>query len=235
MEKIQKKYIFSKSSQIEVIDLREDSLLEEKRKTFLRLLEEEKVPFRKSSKILIFNSLIKCEKDTKENYKQEQREVHVEQEEEIINTDAELVSEIKYENLYDLTLKIEEGVYEFFNEESTKYLKHVKSIVMNLQNNKVFMKDVLSGKLTGSQIGSMNPKDFASVEAKQRRQKLEEDAFKSRRSDWNRLQNQNLQGFYRCGKCKTNKTTYYQVQIRRADEPMTPFVTCLECNNSWKF
>lgn len=28
-------------------------------------------------------------------------------------------------------------------------------------------------------------------------------------------------GLYRCGRCKTNKTTYTQAQIRRADEPMT--------------
>lgn len=42
-------------------------------------------------------------------------------------------------------------------------------------------------------------------------------------------------GFFKCGKCKTYKTTYTQVQTRSADEPMTTFVTCLNCNNVWKF
>lgn len=42
-------------------------------------------------------------------------------------------------------------------------------------------------------------------------------------------------GFFKCGKCKTYKTTYTQAQTRSADEPMTTFVTCLNCNRVWKF
>ena len=41
-------------------------------------------------------------------------------------------------------------------------------------------------------------------------------------------------GFFKCGKCKSMKTTYTQAQTRSADEPMTTFVTCLNCNNRWK-
>ena len=39
---------------------------------------------------------------------------------------------------------------------------------------------------------------------------------------------------YRCGKCKERKCTYYQLQTRSADEPMTTFVTCINCGNRWK-
>lgn len=42
-------------------------------------------------------------------------------------------------------------------------------------------------------------------------------------------------GLFTCGKCRKNKTTYYQVQTRSADEPMTTFVTCMNCNHRWKF
>jgi transcription elongation factor S-II len=42
-------------------------------------------------------------------------------------------------------------------------------------------------------------------------------------------------GMFKCGKCKSMKTTYYQMQTRSADEPMTTFVTCRNCNNRWKF
>lgn len=42
-------------------------------------------------------------------------------------------------------------------------------------------------------------------------------------------------GFFKCGKCKSMKTTYTQAQTRSADEPMTTFVTCLNCCNRWKF
>jgi DNA-directed RNA polymerase subunit M/transcription elongation factor TFIIS len=44
-------------------------------------------------------------------------------------------------------------------------------------------------------------------------------------------------GLFKCGKCKTYKTTYYQLQIRSADEPASTFVSCLNpmCGNRWKF
>ncbi|KNC46881.1 transcription elongation factor S-II [Thecamonas trahens ATCC 50062] len=39
---------------------------------------------------------------------------------------------------------------------------------------------------------------------------------------------------FKCGKCKERKCTYYQLQTRSADEPMTVFVTCTNCGNKWR-
>ena len=39
---------------------------------------------------------------------------------------------------------------------------------------------------------------------------------------------------FTCGKCKSKACTYYQLQTRSADEPMTTFVTCTQCGNRWK-
>jgi transcription elongation factor S-II len=39
---------------------------------------------------------------------------------------------------------------------------------------------------------------------------------------------------FTCYKCKTNKCKYYKLQTRSADEPMTTFVTCVNCGNRWK-
>jgi len=39
---------------------------------------------------------------------------------------------------------------------------------------------------------------------------------------------------FTCWKCKSKKCTYYQLQTRSADEPMTTFVTCLSCGCRWK-
>ena len=39
---------------------------------------------------------------------------------------------------------------------------------------------------------------------------------------------------YKCRKCHLNKTTHYQLQTRSADEPMTTFVTCLNCAARWR-
>ena len=39
-----------------------------------------------------------------------------------------------------------------------------------------------------------------------------------------------------CSRCKRKtKCDYYQMQTRSADEPMTTFITCLECDKKWKF
>jgi DNA-directed RNA polymerase subunit M/transcription elongation factor TFIIS len=39
---------------------------------------------------------------------------------------------------------------------------------------------------------------------------------------------------FQCRKCKSKKCTYYQLQTRSADEPMTTFVTCLNCGQRWR-
>jgi len=39
---------------------------------------------------------------------------------------------------------------------------------------------------------------------------------------------------YTCGRCHKNECTYYQLQTRSADEPMTTFVTCLNCGKRWR-
>lgn len=39
---------------------------------------------------------------------------------------------------------------------------------------------------------------------------------------------------FKCGKCHHRKTTYYQLQTRSADEPMTTFVTCVNCGHKWR-
>jgi transcription elongation factor S-II len=42
--------------------------------------------------------------------------------------------------------------------------------------------------------------------------------------------------FLHCSSCKKKtRCDFYQLQTRSADEPMTTFVTCLECDKKWKF
>jgi hypothetical protein len=43
------------------------------------------------------------------------------------------------------------------------------------------------------------------------------------------------EGLLKCGKCKSLKTTYYQLQTRSADEPVTTYATCKACGHKWKF
>ena len=39
---------------------------------------------------------------------------------------------------------------------------------------------------------------------------------------------------YTCRKCGSKKCSYYQLQTRSADEPMTTYVTCIDCGTRWK-
>ena len=49
-----------------------------------------------------------------------------------------------------------------------------------------------------------------------------------------RAKEQDYNGLFKCRKCKTTKTSYYQMQTRSADEPMTTYVTCRNCGLKWK-
>lgn len=39
---------------------------------------------------------------------------------------------------------------------------------------------------------------------------------------------------FRCGKCKKNECVYQELQLRSCDEPVTLFITCLNCGNRWR-
>jgi len=40
---------------------------------------------------------------------------------------------------------------------------------------------------------------------------------------------------FECPRCHKNKTIYLQIQLRSSDEPMTNFITCMNCGNKWQF
>lgn len=39
---------------------------------------------------------------------------------------------------------------------------------------------------------------------------------------------------YKCNRCGKRECTYYQLQTRSADEPMTTFISCLNCGKRWR-
>lgn len=39
---------------------------------------------------------------------------------------------------------------------------------------------------------------------------------------------------FMCSKCKKRECSYYELQVRSADESMTIFITCLNCAHRWR-
>ena len=43
-----------------------------------------------------------------------------------------------------------------------------------------------------------------------------------------------MTNMFKCGKCKKRECTFTEVQLRSSDEPMTLFIRCINCGNSWR-
>ena len=85
---------------------------------------------------------------------------------------------------------------------------------------------------------TMTPEDFANTSEVDRRPERWTDLLKEiaerDKARYSRKTTANTEMY--CSGCrKKTKCDYYQMQTRSADEPMTTFVTCLECDKRWKF
>ncbi len=114
------------------------------------------------------------------------------------------------------------------------YLKIFRRVIFNIKNKKnpKLTEKILNCDIPGYQLAFMShrelfPEKWAKIDVEQKK-----------RWEW-KMSGQSVDempdGFFCCGKCKKQKTTYYQLQTRSADEPMTTFVTCHTCGHRWKF
>jgi len=99
----------------------------------------------------------------------------------------------------------------------------VPQLVCRLQR-----KELESTKLAWYSPEVLDPNGlYSQAMFKRKKNELEMETANSKRDE-------DYTGMFKCGKCKSKKTTYYQMQTRSADEPMTTYVTCLGCSNRWK-
>ncbi|KAG2225927.1 hypothetical protein INT45_006623 [Circinella minor] len=129
---------------------------------------------------------------------------------------------------------IENAVYIDFGGVNDGYKNKVRSLALNLKNkgNPGLRESVVSGELPVVKLCTMSVEDMASEESKARDRKLAEEALFNARGAGSAQAETDM---FICGKCKGRKCTYFQMQTRSADEPMTTFVTCVICGNHWKF
>ena len=138
-------------------------------------------------------------------------------------------------NAMNKSLEIEKKVFDTISEK-TKYINRCKAIVSNLKDpdNEEFRINILSGKLSPEVLAKMEVTEMASNKKKYERTQMEEEAFSAMRSDWNQKHALVSEGMYTCGKCKGKRTTTQEIQMRSADEPMSIFITCVDCGHQWR-
>ena len=108
------------------------------------------------------------------------------------------------------------------------YLDRLRSIYINLKNTEI-LEQIKNGTIQAHVVAFMSHQEMRPDKWKEL---IEDKIIK----DKNKFET-NVEAStdtFTCRKCKSNKCTYYQMQTRSADEPMTTFVTCIECGNRWK-
>ncbi|KAK1442931.1 transcription factor S-II zinc finger domain-containing protein [Babesia gibsoni] len=144
-----------------------------------------------------------------------------------------------------LVYDIESGLFDNFLLNSTtqkEYTQKLKSIAFNLKDpkNTTFRNKIYKGEIEATSVATMESAEMASDEKKMERNNILQESLEACQSDWavkNILMSKDgkKKGQFKCFKCGSSDTVYYQMQTRSSDEPMTTFVTCLQCNNRWKF
>ena len=144
----------------------------------------------------------------------------------------------------NIASNLEKGVYNYSLEYAHKmnvvkqwsnqyfvqiYADRLRSIFLNLKKNgdllrKLQDKEIKAHRLAFMTHQEMNPESWKElIELKEIRDKNKYNPVLEASTDE-----------FTCRRCKSNQCTYYQMQTRSADEPMTTFVSCINCGSKWK-
>ena len=114
------------------------------------------------------------------------------------------------------------------------YLLKIRSIYSNINKNSyikniTFLDRIKSGEIDIKKIANLSVHDIFPdnwkyiMEVQSKRDKIKYE-----------LKPEAMTDTFKCNRCGSRETSYYEVQTRSADEPMTQFITCLNCNARWK-
>lgn len=154
--------------------------------------------------------------------------------------DREMATALELEILHfvnDLSIKecieVDWGNRVFWNmyrNKSISLYENLKGMDSYIENQEDWLSKVKSKELSVSDFVDMNSIDMCPARWKATIDNIIENEKKLY------SKNDAASIFLWCSSCKKKaKCEYYQMQTRSADEPMTTFVTCLECDKRWKF
>jgi transcription elongation factor S-II len=132
-----------------------------------------------------------------------------------------------------IATQLERAVYDKSGGVGRKYMNELRSVLYNLTHSDRLLQEVVTD-------GVLDPEQFVYMTARERRPEL----YKNLRStlviirSGGRMDGEEKKehvGILECGKCHKRNTEYVQMQTRSADEPMTTFAYCHECNRRWRF
>ena len=145
----------------------------------------------------------------------------------------------------NMALNLERGIYNYtLRESDTKnivkkwdngyfvqiYADRLRTVCINMGSGHMIQllatKQIKAHELAFMSHQDMNPDKWSAlIKAKQLRDKHKYETKVEASTDNFTCPN---------SKCRSTKCTYYQLQTRSADEPMTTFVTCIDCGKRWK-
>ena len=140
-------------------------------------------------------------------------------------------------SLADYALALERYLYEALHESAAPppapapaaaYAHRARALAANLRANAARLVQYDPRYLASATVDELGQGQLAARQretAREARRQLLRDMEAEKR----RLLESDYSGIYKCNACKSWKTTYYLMQTRSADEPMTCFITCLLC------
>lgn len=143
----------------------------------------------------------------------------------------------------DLSINLEKGIFNYLIKEANArkiikkwdnpyftqlYIDRLRSIYINLKNeelvNHIKSKEITPQIFAFMTHQEMNPERWNILI--ERKIKRDSNKFTT-----------NIQAstdLFTCKKCKSKRSSYYEMQCRSADEPATIFITCLDCGRKSK-
>ncbi|HEY4480471.1 MAG TPA: hypothetical protein VI821_00045 [Candidatus Paceibacterota bacterium] len=114
---------------------------------------------------------------------------------------------------------------EFNRRYQTIAYRIISNLDPDITKSDYFVKAVVSGELNASEVGKMDSVDLCP-------EKHVELVLEYQKRSQQKIEIQ-ISRVHTCRRCKQDKTTETQVQLRRADEAPSYVITCTECGNRW--